>query len=524
MTSPVRHTSPPAKTVLLFGPQALSFQDDSLGFLRAAISTNSSNGWMRAAVADLPRYAASFTQRIARLKSSHVSEHVHDLANLLQPGIGTPTPAVLPNSVLTPLVVLHHLAQFTQYMEADGVQATALTATEWLSKLDQAETLGFCSGQLSAAVISSARHHTDFQVHGAVALRLAVLIGALVDAVDADPVSGRSRSFSLLWSSAEQKRELDQILASDPKAYTSVYYDENRATITTSASSVDELQKRLRGVGTVVAEIALSGWFHCASYMDCINELLALCDATPGLQLPSAADVQHPIYSTVQADLLSDGPLHHTVLREILVQTCQWYGTFKRVTEASLQSKSSRLVLFGQERCIPPSLLRRVQATITYMTPSRNGPFAVEPPTPAPPAPAEDEIAVIGLACKVAGADDPDELWDLMCRAQSQHRLVPEDRFTFDTPWRENDDQKKWYGNFIRDHDAFDHKYVSAICLSPSSILPAADQPFFILTGSSKNRLASQRRRIRSSVCSCNLLIKPLSSPDISTCRIQIPV
>lgn len=447
-----------ARTVLLFGPQALSFQEDSLDFLREQISNSPSNAWVKAAVAELPQYATCYTTRIKRLQKSHVVENVQELAELLQPGRDSPARANLPNSILTSLVVLHHLAQFTKFIEADGTCATKLSSDEWLSKLKKTETVGFCSGQLSAAVVSSARNHIDFQVLGAVALRLAVLIGALVDAVDAEPLLGRSKSFSLLWNTPEQKQELDNVLASEPEAYASVYYDQSRLTVTTSTSSVERIQDRLRGVGSIVAEIALSGWFHCTTYADCIDEVLALCDQTPGLQLPSAADVQLPTYSTVEATKLQEGLLHHVVLREILLQTCQWYRTFKQATEASLQSESSRLVLFGQERCIPPSLRRHVHASITYMTSLRNEASTVIQPQPAAPTPAEDEIAVIGMAVKVAGADDPEELWDLMEQAQSQHRPVPEDRFTFDTAFRENDPKKKWFGNFMRDHDAFDHK------------------------------------------------------------------
>lgn len=71
----------------------------------------------------------------------------------------------------------------------------------------------------------------------------------------------------------------------------------------------------------------------------------------------------------------------------------------------------------------------------------------------------DNDIAVVGMAVKVAGADDLEEFWELMCKAQSQHIEVPPERFTFDTHWREIDPKRKWYGNFVRDHDAFDHKF-----------------------------------------------------------------
>lgn len=70
-----------------------------------------------------------------------------------------------------------------------------------------------------------------------------------------------------------------------------------------------------------------------------------------------------------------------------------------------------------------------------------------------------NDVALLGVSCKVAGADDLEEFWKLLCEGQSQHIEVPKERFEFDTHWRDTDSKRKWYGNFVRDHDAFDHKF-----------------------------------------------------------------
>ncbi|KAJ4314706.1 hypothetical protein N0V94_006339, partial [Neodidymelliopsis sp. IMI 364377] len=41
----------------------------------------------------------------------------------------------------------------------------------------------------------------------------------------------------------------------------------------------------------------------------------------------------------------------------------------------------------------------------------------------------------------------------------SSHQLVSEDKFSFDTFFRENDASRKWYGNFINGVEDFDHKF-----------------------------------------------------------------
>lgn len=71
----------------------------------------------------------------------------------------------------------------------------------------------------------------------------------------------------------------------------------------------------------------------------------------------------------------------------------------------------------------------------------------------------EEYIAVTGMACQLPGAADMDEFWSLLRAGRSQHREVPPERFKFDTPWREDDGQRKWYGNFIQDYDQFDERF-----------------------------------------------------------------
>ncbi|KAF9768315.1 hypothetical protein IL306_014406 [Fusarium sp. DS 682] len=72
-----------------------------------------------------------------------------------------------------------------------------------------------------------------------------------------------------------------------------------------------------------------------------------------------------------------------------------------------------------------------------------------------------EAIAVVGMAIKVAGADDVQEFSQMLRTGSSQHELIGPDRLMFDTRFREadKDPSRNWYGNFIRDVDAFDHKF-----------------------------------------------------------------
>ncbi|KAK4508529.1 hypothetical protein PRZ48_002268 [Zasmidium cellare] len=70
-----------------------------------------------------------------------------------------------------------------------------------------------------------------------------------------------------------------------------------------------------------------------------------------------------------------------------------------------------------------------------------------------------NDIAVVGMACSTAGADDVAEFWTMLQKGVSQHRQVPSDRFSMGSTMRKVDGERPWYGNFINNHDTFDHRF-----------------------------------------------------------------
>ena len=131
-----------------------------------------------------------------------------------------------------------------------------------------------------------------------------------------------------------------------------------------------------------------------------------------------------------------------------------------------MTGKDSLLVSFGLDKCVPPSFMRGSGPQLVHMMNLDEArarlSLEAEKPSPAPSLPdgvSENDIAVIGVACKTAGADDLEEFWKINREGKSQHVEVPESRVSFETHWRDLDPKRKWYGNFIRDPDAFDHKF-----------------------------------------------------------------
>ena len=210
----------------------------------------------------------------------------------------------------------------------------------------------------------------------------------------------------------------------------------------------------------------LRGRFHCSCYDDIVEPLIAFCDTIKELQLPEASRVVLPVHALTGGDFITKGKLHHIALREILVDQSQWHQTFGAVYESRLTGRDSLLVSFGLDKCVPPSFLRGSGPELVYMMHIEEARTRLSIETSRPEATpslpdgvSENDIAVIGVACKTAGADDLEEFWKINQEGKSQHIEVPEDRVSFETHWRDVDPKRKWYGNFIRDHDAFDHKF-----------------------------------------------------------------
>ena len=181
---------------------------------------------------------------------------------------------------------------------------------------------------------------------------------------------------------------------------------------------------------------------------------------------------------------MTDGEnLLETASRAFLVKQFNWIKTFRSAVSSSLQDRESRVIEFGPERCVPPTLLRRLNSQVTHFdfehSISSHGGLSSSALAPGV---AENDIAVIGMSCNVAGAQDIEQYWRILLEGRSQHKeLVPNDRFIMETsfrPYEKGDEEKKWYGNFIDDYDAFDYKFFKK---SPREVLHMDPQQRLIL-------------------------------------------
>ncbi|KAI0469720.1 hypothetical protein GGR56DRAFT_686841 [Xylariaceae sp. FL0804] len=434
--------TPVRNRLLIFGGQALNFDGHSFVELRSYVHRIRQKKWVVEVLKSLPRawqaFAAVFpTYTDAATGSSQLLAHLAAWFHTSSEGFeqfGASIGAQIPNIILSPLVVLIHLAE---YLDRDPAEIRA---------------------------------------HGARAVRLAILIGGIVNAQGRLNAAGPGQALVTSWATPDIENVLKGVLRQHPKSYISVQFDKARAT------------RDLRAAGIVVSEIGLHGRFHHGYYNSQLQPFVRYFDADPDLRLPDASALRCATWSTANDGSetgslrISRGPLHAHALQGILAHTCRWHQAFSAAVAASAPGPAAGLevITFGSKRCVPPSAIRKpdfraAHASEIVALRARSAPEAAAAAAAAaaataaplgskrPSARSEEDVAVIGMSIKVAGADDVDDFWDLLCRGSSQHREVPHDRVSFDNVWREKSESmepdRKWFGNFINDHNAFDHKF-----------------------------------------------------------------
>lgn len=236
--------------------------------------------------------------------------------------------------------------------------------------------------------------------------------------------------------------------------------------MTTAVSIITKLQRQLRSAGIMTSEFGVFGRYHSENHSAALASLFEFCDTHEQFQLPDASQLVMATRSNSDGDVIRRGALHRHALQSILTERPEWFKTFSTVRAEILgQDKDALIVSFGTERCIPPSLMSEVSSRVIHLADLHLGPTLL---SSRPVASHNDrrlgccfdtDIAVVGMACKVANADNLEQFWDLLSSGKSQHREVPKERFGFETAFREADLRRKWFGNFINSHDMFDHKF-----------------------------------------------------------------
>lgn len=200
------------ETVYLFGPQVLSFNKEVSSLLHSTLTQKSNHKWVRTALSQLPQYWDVILSDVPSLTHSPGRVLLKELSEWIDTGSFSSQLSSLPSILLTPLVVALQLSQYISLLEVSYPEQTDRHQANF-SHLGDQQSVAFCTGILAAIAISASNDDTRLQQYGSAAIRVAMLIGAVVDDKDAwGQRDKQSTSISLGWNSSNEENQIKRVL------------------------------------------------------------------------------------------------------------------------------------------------------------------------------------------------------------------------------------------------------------------------------------------------------------------------
>nr|ALQ32819.1 putative polyketide synthase [Fusarium dlaminii] len=389
-----------------------------LSRIRCSIIHNPHLADLRDAITELPELWSLLVKRepsLGRVSAALVLKHLVEWIkgdNSFLPLAGRTSR----NAQLAVLTVLAHISEYMIYLsshdmnEEDG-HGNLDAHASILEGVRDGGIQGLCVGILSAIALACSSTITDLAKHGAVAVRLALCVGALVD-LDEIELSEPTVSLCTRWPQGEgdgREELLKAVIDSHPQSYVGVRLDACSVTITAPKSDAMSLRRDLEETGAVVKQIDLQGRYHHQGHDAVLQRLTDLCASLPMLQFPQASHPLVPLRWNHSGQVVTDQtPLHEVALQCILVKRADWYTTMTKAvtdmaqrTATSADSKALVLAL-GPVDCIPRSVF--AITPLQVVRPMANAAFHHSYP--------DDSIAIIGVSCRFPGSETPQKFWD----------------------------------------------------------------------------------------------------------------
>jgi hypothetical protein len=210
------------ETVYLFGPQVLSFNKDVSSLLYSTLNQKANHKWVRTALSQLPQCWDTILSDAPSLKHSPGRVLLTELREWIDTGSFSSQLSSLPSILLTPLVVALQLSQYISLLEVSYPEQTDRHQAN-LAHLGGRQSVAFCTGILSAIAVSASENDAQLQQYGSAAIRVAMLIGAVVDNKDAwGQKDKQSTSISLGWNSCDEENQIKEVLHEFSNASTKI--------------------------------------------------------------------------------------------------------------------------------------------------------------------------------------------------------------------------------------------------------------------------------------------------------------
>ncbi|KAL8933262.1 MAG: hypothetical protein Q9211_005878, partial [Gyalolechia sp. 1 TL-2023] len=450
-------------SVAIFNPQSKAPQEGYLDQLQSFFARHAYFDNFRQDVFDLVnvwKMIAEQRDDIAALPQGQ--RHMQAMGDWIMNGKSGPVSNSMSGIITLPLLVIMQVGQYFQYLEVQGVKHC-----EFMESLRKGGGMqGYCGGLPPALAIACSKDEEEVLRNAATAMRIALAIGAYGELGDDESIPGATT----LVVRTKQAGQGDELISQFPGSYISAVTDPKTISIVGSVPALAKLKTYARAQGFYVQDMYIRGKVHNPENADLAKELRELSDRVPSLQLPSASNLQVQVRSNRTGQALVDGSLTHEVVDTILASRCEWYTLLTELAkDLDLGGRRSHTIAtFGIGDCIPISPFHKLKLHVTkldvlslvrdHLTSAQRGSPKAEYALP------RDSVAIIGASCRLPGANNLDELWNLVSKGVSKHEEVPLDRVDLSGSFRASQDWKsagkrKWYGNFIDNVGNFDHAF-----------------------------------------------------------------
>ncbi|KAL2130202.1 hypothetical protein VTI74DRAFT_6769 [Chaetomium olivicolor] len=371
--------------------------------------------------------------------------------------------------VALPITILTHIVQYLSVLEHSGEAFDHKSVLQSVSAGGGIQ--GFCAGLLSALAVASGRTEGEVVALAATSISLAFCMGAYVDLDQAGNEGGGScyTSLAVRWRAPTTCEDIQQILLNYPGTYIAVTRDVRDVTITAPTVASGPLRSDFSQHGVSSLDTGLRGRYHAGVHKDVPAKIVKACQG----RLHPRFGEQHLVRSNIDARVISHEEAVETALESILVRPANWYLAISTSTsELNKLAGNSNLILSIGTDAIPQSIARefpviKTKATVSSKTSLEGSSEEATNDVSYP----DHAVAVIGMACKFPGADSVDEFWRLLTAGQSMLAEMPEHRFAADNLPRSPKGLRFW-GNFVRDIEAFDHKFFKKSAREAASMDP----------------------------------------------------
>lgn len=204
--------------------------------------------------------------------------------------------------------------------------------------------------------------------------------------------------------------------------------------------TLEKVTAYARELGLQAQGMHLRGKVHNPENAELARELCGLCDEIEGLTLPPSAELQVPIYSNITGRRLENCSLTHEAVLTILASRCEWWTLLGELASALKATgvQSHTFAMFGIGDCVPLMPFHQARLKVSKLDIHRTIREAELSEYTYP----EEAIAIVGAACRLPGANNMEELWDLLAGGVSKAEEIRPDRIPLHASFRASQDEK----------------------------------------------------------------------------------